>query len=83
MESAIRIQILNETEFRIALVPLGNLWIEQLPLQLLGKLEGKLGSLTFVWQPIEERENFDFKPVIDLEREGICHANPSLDMLQE
>ena len=29
----------------------------------MGKYKGRVGSLTFVWQPDWEKESFEFKPV--------------------
>ena len=45
------------------------------------KLE-RLGSLNFVWQPVR-KENSEFKPVVDLERDELCHSIPVQDTLYE
>ena len=29
------------------------------------------------------KENSEFKPIIDLERDGLCHAIPAQDMLRK
>ena len=35
------------------------------------------GSLTLVRQPVEEKENSKYKPVVDLERDGLSQAIPA------
>ena len=47
------------------------------------KRKGKLSSLIWVWQPVWEQENSEFKPVIDLGWDGLRQAIPDQDMLHE
>ena len=49
----------------------------------MGKLKSRLGSLTSVWQLVVERENSEFKPVVDLERDEFSQAIPAQDKLYD
>ena len=33
-----------------------------IPAPVMGKLSGRLGFLTLVWQPVSEKENSEFEP---------------------
>ncbi len=37
----------------------------------LSKKMGKLGSLTILWQPLKEKENSEFKLMVDLKKDGL------------
>ena len=40
---------------------------------------GKLSFLIWIWQPIKEKENFELKPVVDLDRNGLSKNLPVQD----
>ena len=45
---------------------------------VMGKLMGRLGSFTLVWQPIEEKKNSEFKLVkVHLKTDLVSHPDPS------
>ena len=52
-------------------------------LPVMGKLLGRLYSLTSVWQLVYEIENTEFQPGVDLERDGFCLTILARDTLLE
>ena len=61
MDTATRVQILDETAFHIALIPLGKVWIQLFSLQLW--VNGRTDWFLQAWQLVYEKENSEFKPV--------------------
>ena len=51
--------------FYIMQINLEKGWVQLFSLQL-----GRLSSLTIVWQSVNEKENSEFKPDVELERDG-------------
>ena len=49
----------------------------------MGKYKWRLGFLTLAWQPVLEKKSSAFKPVIDLEWDGLCRAIPAQDTKYE
>ena len=63
MDTATRVQILDETAFPMALLPLRKGMNPTILHLAMGKYLGKLDFSTLLWIPVYEKENSEFKPI--------------------